>query len=63
MDINKVKGKIFGFSQTFHNYKDSKGIGLYLVRNYVQAMGGTIRVESEIDKGSTFTITFANTNA
>jgi PAS domain S-box-containing protein len=60
MDMEKIKGKIFGFSQTFHNYEESKGIGLYLVSNHVQAMGGSIHVESEVDKGSTFTISFAN---
>ena len=62
MDMNKVKGKIFGFNQTFHDYKESKGIGLYLVRNYIQAMGGSIHVESEVGEGSTFTIRFANCN-
>lgn len=59
MDMKKVKGKIFGFSQTFHDNKESKGIGLYLVNNHVQAMGGSISVESEVGKGCTFTISFA----
>lgn len=58
MDMKAVKGKIFGFNQTFHDNKESKGIGLYLVNNHIQAMGGTICVESEIGKGSTFKITF-----
>jgi len=59
MDMRKVKGKIFGFSQTFHDNNESKGIGLYLVSNHIQAMGGSISVESEVDKGTTFTISFA----
>lgn len=59
MDMKKVKGKIFGFNQTFHDNKESKGIGLYLVNIHVQAMGGSISVESHIGKGSTFTVTFA----
>lgn len=60
MNMENIKGKIFGFNQTFHNNKESKGIGLYLVNNHVQAMGGSISVESEVDKGSTFTISFAS---
>jgi signal transduction histidine kinase len=34
------------------------GLGLYNVRNIVQEMHGSIAVESEVDKGSTFTLTF-----
>lgn len=59
-DIDKVKGKIFGLYQKFHNHPDSKGIGLYLVYSQVVSLGGNIKVESKIDVGTTFTITFLN---
>jgi signal transduction histidine kinase len=32
------------------------GIGLYIAKEAIQKMGGRIRVESEIDKGSVFTL-------
>jgi PAS domain S-box-containing protein len=57
-DLKKVKDKIFGLNQTFHNNIDSKGVGLYLVKNHILAMGGEIEVSSKVDKGTTFTITF-----
>jgi len=58
IDLERNKDKIFGLYQRFHNYPDSKGLGLYLVKSQVESMGGSIQVESEVDKGTTFTITF-----
>ena len=55
-NIEKVKDRIFGLYQRFHNRPDSKGIGLYLVRSQVIAMGGTIDVESEENIGTKFII-------
>ncbi|MGM0944060.1 MAG: PAS domain-containing sensor histidine kinase [Bacteroidota bacterium] len=58
MDLAQVEGKLFGKNQTFHQHPDSKGIGLYLISKHISSAGGKIQVESEIGKGSTFTITF-----
>lgn len=58
IDLERNKDKIFGLYQRFHNHPDSKGLGLYLVKSQVESMGGSIIVESEVDKGTTFTITF-----
>jgi len=57
-DMEKDKDRIFGFNQTFHENKDSKGIGLYLVHNHVTSLGGQIDIDSRINEGTTFTITF-----
>lgn len=57
-DMDKVKDKIFGLHQKFHDHSDSKGIGLYLVYNHITALGGHIAVESNINKGAKFTISF-----
>jgi len=58
MDMSRVKNKIFGFHQRFHKNADSKGIGLFLIKSQLNALGGQIDVESEVNIGTTFTITF-----
>lgn len=55
-DMAEVKDKIFGFQQTFHRNSDSRGIGLYLVYNHVQSLGGKIKVDSCPGEGTVFTI-------
>ncbi|MEJ6980224.1 PAS domain-containing sensor histidine kinase [Pedobacter sp. P351] len=57
-DMEKLKDKIFGLNQKFHNHSDSKGIGLYLVYNHIKSLGGKISIESRINEGAKFTITF-----
>lgn len=57
-DMDKVKDKIFGFNQKFHEGKSSKGIGLYLVYNHITSLGGKIAIESKINEGSKFIISF-----
>ena len=58
MDIERVKNKIFGLYQRFHENPEGKGMGLYLVHSQVTALGGKIEVDSEEGIGTTFTITF-----
>ncbi len=58
IDLDKNRDKIFGLYQRFHNYPDSKGLGLYLVKSQVESMNGSISVASTVGKGTTFTITF-----
>jgi PAS domain S-box-containing protein len=57
-NMDEVKDKIFGFQKKFHHHIDSKGIGLYLVYNHVTSLGGEITIESKINEGTTFTISF-----
>lgn len=57
-DMDKVKDEIFGLHQKFHNHADSKGIGLYLVHSHVTSLGGKIMVDSKVNEGTTFTISF-----
>nr|WP_315174441.1 PAS domain S-box protein [uncultured Flavobacterium sp.] len=56
IDLNKNRDKIFGMYKTFSTNSDSKGIGLFITKNQIDAMGGSISVESEPYKGTTFKI-------
>jgi PAS domain S-box-containing protein len=60
IDLERNRDKVFGLYQRFHNYPDSKGLGLYLVKSQVETMGGAISIDSEVNKGTTFTLTFKN---
>ncbi len=60
IDLVRNKDKIFGLYQRFHNHTDSKGLGLYLVKSQVEAMGGAITIASEVGKGTSFKISFKN---
>ena len=56
IDLGKNENKIFGIYKTFHGNKDAVGLGLYMVKNHVIALGGTIQIESEVGVGTTFKI-------
>lgn len=58
MDMDKVKDRIFGLYQRFHDRSDSKGIGLYLIQSQVTALGGKISVTSKVNEGTTFYLRF-----
>lgn len=50
--------KVFGMYKTFHGNSDARGLGLFLVKNQVEAMGGNITVESTPGEGTKFKIEF-----
>lgn len=60
IDLQKHKKNLFGMYKTFHDNKESKGIGLFISKRQIEAMGGKIEVESVINKGTTFKIYLPN---
>ena len=56
IDLKKHGESLFGMYKTFHGNQNSKGIGLYITRNQIESMGGSIEVESEVGSGTTFKI-------
>lgn len=57
-DAMKYKDKIFGYRQSLHEGYDSKGIGLFITRQQIESLGGSIEVESMVNEGTTFTVRF-----
>lgn len=58
IDLKARKDQIFGLYKRFHHNIEGKGIGLFMIKSQVTALGGNINIESEINKGTTFTIEF-----
>ena len=58
IDLEKDQGRLFGLFKTVSLNNASRGIGLYIARNQVEAMGGRIDVKSTPGKGASFKICF-----
>lgn len=56
LDMGLHGHKLFGLYKTFHGNEDARGLGLFLVKNQIEAMGGTITAESSPGNGITFYI-------
>jgi signal transduction histidine kinase len=60
IDLKKNGKKLFGLYKTFTSNPESRGIGLFISKNQIDAMKGKIEVESTLNKGTTFKIHFNN---
>ena len=50
--------KIFDMFYRAHENSEGSGLGLYIVKEVAERMGGAVSVESEFGKGSAFTVLF-----
>lgn len=58
IDLEKYGQRLFGMYNTFHGNPDARGVGLFITKNQVEALGGEIKVSSEPNVGTTFKIIF-----
>ncbi|MEB0263481.1 PAS domain-containing sensor histidine kinase, partial [Mucilaginibacter sp. 10I4] len=56
IDLKKHGSDLFGMYKTFNGNLDAKGMGLFITKNQVEALGGKIDVESKPGKGTTFKV-------
>ena len=61
IDLKKHGKNLFGLYKRFHDHVEGKGMGLFMVKTQLDAIGGTISVESTCNQGTEFTIIFENT--
>jgi PAS domain S-box-containing protein len=58
INLERYGHQIFKLQKTFHKHPESRGIGLFMIKNQIEAMGGEIFVESEENIGTTFFVNF-----
>tara|TARA_R110000868_G_scaffold280326_4_gene540432 strand:- start:938 stop:3544 length:2607 start_codon:yes stop_codon:yes gene_type:complete len=58
IDMQKHGHKLFGLNKVFHHHPEAKGVGLYMTKIQIEAMGGSIVASSKVGEGSTFTVIF-----
>lgn len=58
INLEKHGEKLFGMYKTFHKNANARGIGLFITKNQIESMGGSIEVESKVNVGTTFKIYF-----
>ena len=56
----KYHTKIFDMFYRLNSKKIGSGIGLYIVKDTIEILEGTIEIESELNKGTSFVITLKN---
>jgi PAS domain S-box-containing protein len=58
IDLDRYGHQVFKLNKTFHLHAEARGIGLFITKNQVEAMGGEIKVFSKPNEGATFVINF-----
>jgi signal transduction histidine kinase len=58
IDLQKYKQSVFSLYKRFHLHVEGKGLGLYLVKTQIEALGGRVEVRSEPNEGTTFQVYF-----
>lgn len=56
IDLVKHGNKLFKLYSRFHQHTEGKGIGLHLIKTQTEAMGGKIKLKSEVERGTTIYI-------
>ena len=60
IDLEAHKENLFSLYKRFHFHVDGRGLGLYLVKTQVTALGGKIDVKSKEGEGTVFSLWIKN---
>jgi len=58
IDLKRYGHHIFKLRKTFHKHPESRGIGLFMIKSQIEALGGEIAISSEPNIGTTFIVKF-----
>jgi len=56
IDLRLHQKNVFNLYKRFHTHVEGKGMGLYLVKTQIVALGGKIEIDSNLNEGTTFKI-------
>lgn len=56
IDLSRDKENLFKLYKRFHHHTEGKGLGLYLVKLQAEALGGSISVDSDVNRFTAFTV-------
>ncbi len=58
LDVELYKERLFRLYQRFHDHAEGKGLGLFLIKSQMEALNGSIDIESKVGTGTTFILRF-----
>lgn len=58
IDLGLYGQAVFNLYKRFHLHVEGKGMGLFLVKSQIMALGGKVEIESELNVGTTFHVYF-----
>jgi len=58
INLERYGHQVFKLRKTFHRHPESRGIGLFMIKNQIEAMGGEIILTSKENEGTTFSVNF-----
>jgi PAS domain S-box-containing protein len=59
-DAHLYEDKLFKLYQRFHDEREGKGLGLFLIKSQLEAFGASIKLESQVNRGTKIIIQFKN---
>jgi len=58
IDMERHGKNLFGMGKTFHSHAEARGLGLFITKTQIEAMGGEITADSKLGEGTRFKIIF-----
>lgn len=57
IDLARHNTRLFGMYQRFHPNTEGQGLGLFIIKSQIDALGGSVEIKSKVQEGTQFLIT------